>query len=679
MKRLVLIDVSHFIFRAFYAVPPLHAPDGTPVNALHGLAGMLIKLLSSQRPTHLLAAIDTEKGSFRNDLDARYKANRPPPPDDLVPQFALATKLIRHMKIPLVFNERYEADDLIGSACTQWKHHFDEILMATGDKDFMQLVTPKVKMLDTMKDRLYGEKDVLEKMGVAPSQIVDYLAIVGDSSDNVPGLKGVGPKGAVKLLAEYGDFDQCVQARNSFQKKSLRKAFTEGLDDALLSKKLVAIVTDVDLGLSPKETAYIFSLNENLKAFLETLGLKNILQRLENLYGEGGDLPSKKKIPSRMVAREDLPSLIPEIKAAKTLTMTVQFEGEGPVHQKIEALSFSFDKKDLYTLDKDLHRFLCEVWGDEKLEVVSDQWKRLMAYAQEHHIEVRCTPFDIPLAHYLVDPDGQHTLAAITQKYFQEALEEGPSGAGRTLVLSKLGPLLKKELEESALKNIYENLEVPLLPILARMEQKGMVLDLKVFAELEKEWVGELETLEREILAYNKGAPLNLNSPKQVSVFLFDTLKMPVIKRTKTGLSTDSDVLETLERETSHPVPRSMLRYREFGKLLSTYVRALPTLVHRETNRLHTSFDQTGAATGRLSSSHPNLQNIPTRTELGRKIRRGSWPCRGIDSSPPIIPKSNCASWRTFPRILSCSRPSRRASISTNKRPVKSSPFPSTK
>jgi DNA polymerase-1 len=282
-KRLIIVDVSNFIFRAFFAIRPLHTPEGVPVNAVYGVFTMLLKLLADHKPTHLFLARDTKGGSFRNRLYNEYKANRSEPPEDLIPQFALIDKLIQRMNLPTFSHDDFEADDIIGSACVQWKSQFDEIFIASGDKDLMQFVGGNTKLLDTMKDKLYSPQDVEEKMGVKPEQIVDYLSIVGDSSDNIPGMKGIGAVGAANLLKEYGTFENIVANKDKLKGKKTIEAFTNHLEDGLLSKKLVQIVTDVDLGHTSDETAVHFYPTNELSEYLKELGFKNALVKLQDL------------------------------------------------------------------------------------------------------------------------------------------------------------------------------------------------------------------------------------------------------------------------------------------------------------------------------------------------------------------------------------------------------------
>ena len=387
--RLIVVDVSNFIFRAFYAVRPLSAPDGTPVNAVHGILSMFLKMFSTYRPTHIFLARDTSGGSFRNELYDQYKANRSAPPEDLIPQFDLIKRLIEEMGLRNCANEKYEADDIIGSAVTQWKDHFDEILIASGDKDLMQFVGGNIKMLDTMKDIKYSEKEVFDKMGVRPDQIVDYLSMVGDASDNIPGMRGIGAKGAAKLLAEHETLEKCIEVSDTFKGKKLTTAFTEHVEDALLSKKLIQIVTDIELGLSPEETQKEFYPDESLIGFLKELGFNTMIKRMEDLKyqmaqaqqmeGEQGE--EVQSIYSHEVVdnEEKYNSLIDQIKSSQSFAIQSEFDSEDIMARNLIGMSFSFDDKSSSYVELNDKNFDGGKSTKEELDL-RDFYKRLLNF-----------------------------------------------------------------------------------------------------------------------------------------------------------------------------------------------------------------------------------------------------------------------------------------------------------
>lgn len=671
-KRLIIIDISNFIFRAFFAIRPLTAPDGTPVNAVHGVLSMLLKIFSVYRPTHVFIARDTAGGTFRNELYSEYKANRSEPPEDLVPQFALIKKLIEKMGVPCFEHDDFEADDIIGSACVQWKKDFDEILIASGDKDLMQFVDGPVKMLDTMKDKIYDADAVFEKMGVKPEQIVDYLSIVGDTSDNIPGMRGIGAKGAAKLLEQYGTLEKCIEHKDEMKGKRLINAFENHLDDAILSKKLVQIVTDMDLGHKPTETEYRFYPNDELIGFMEELNFKSFIKKLNDMKinehraasndsnQEVGFVDLSQEIETlkfehTVVTNDNFEATLEQIKACSALAFHTEYTSEDLFERRVLGLSISMDEeKSFYfpfkheegvNLTKEhLFEVLAVTWANENMEICSEHTKRDLSHAIQIEKAFDAPRFDVTQAHYVIDPNGKHGIADQSMFYFDHeifkldtkkkiltefSIEDVAKFAGeRACITLKLTAKLKEELERLDVGKVYYELDDLLIPILARMEKEGIYIDVDFFKEMENELAGQLETIQKKVDKHSEN-PVNLNSPKQVGQLLFEELALPVVKKTKTGFSTDSEVLEDLDSRNVSEVPGLILQYRELGKLHSTYVKALPELVNPHDKRLHTHFNQHVAATGRLSSVNPNLQNIPMRTELGRKIRKGFLPKKG--------------------------------------------------
>ena len=671
-KRLIIIDISNFIFRAFFAIRPLTAPDGTPVNAVHGVLSMLLKIFSVYRPTHVFIARDTAGGTFRNELYSEYKANRSEPPEDLVPQFALIKKLIEKMGVPCFEHDDFEADDIIGSACIQWKKDFDEILIASGDKDLMQFVDGPIKMLDTMKDKIYDAEAVFEKMGVKPEQIVDYLSIVGDTSDNIPGMRGIGAKGAAKLLEQYGTLEKCIEHKDEMKGKRLINAFENHLDDAILSKKLVQIVTDMDLGHKPTETEYRFYPNDELIGFMEELNFKSFIKKMNDMKinehraasndndAQVGfvDLSTEietLKFEHAIVVKENFEATLEQIKSCSALALHTEYTSEDLFERRVLGLSISMDeKKSFYfpfkhdegtNLTKEqFFEILAVTWANENMEICSEHTKRDLSHAIQIQKAFDAPRFDVTQAHYVIDPNGKHGIADQSQFYFDHeifkldtkkkiltefSIEDVAKFAGERACLTlKLAAKLKDELERLDVGKVYYELDDLLIPILARMEKQGIYIDVDFFKEMEKELADQLEKIQKKVDKHSENS-VNLNSPKQVGQLLFEELALPVVKKTKTGFSTDSEVLEDLDSRNISEVPGLILQYRELGKLHSTYVKALPELVNPHDKRIHTHFNQHVAATGRLSSVNPNLQNIPMRTELGRKIRKGFLPKEG--------------------------------------------------
>lgn len=649
MKRLAIIDISSFIFRAFYAIRVLNAPDGTPVNAVRGVWSMLSKLIEDYRPTHIFVAMDSKGDNFRNAIFPAYKANRSAPPPELIPQFALISELIDCMNLKKYSHQNYEADDVIGSACIQWRDHFDEIFIVTGDKDLMQFVGNNIFMLDTMKDVKYGRNEVFEKMGVWPEQIVDYLSIIGDASDNIPGMKGIGPKGASKLLEENKTLENCILNKDKFTGKKLVEAFEKHLDDALLSKKLIEIKTELDLGLRPDETKYNFHCNKKLKDYFEKLNFKSVLLKLaemdqvENKEEEVIDGLSNPLISSestRLLTEVDLKK-IKEMFVSKIFDKKIFlcpfYDTSDQINIQITSVAFAFDSSEFFWFNSSSLQEKIEALTlllQNKNEVVVIDSKVEISLCQQQNILYQCQFLDLTQIHYINNPSSNHEFKKIALQMLDVKLpEKGEMGdlqKDDSIIfletMIRLEKVLSSDLAAYSLWPIYLNIDLPLVPILTKMENHGVCINIEYLKKLENEFQEELEKIESgvkaEIKNLNQQVEINIKSPKQVGHLLFDLLKYPVIKLTKTGFSTDSDVLEELDAKKIGPIPGLILKYREIDKLLSTYVKVLPALVHPVTKRVHTTFDQHTAATGRLASFNPNLQNIPIRTLNGKKIRK---------------------------------------------------------
>lgn len=640
MKRLIIVDISSFIFRAFFAIRPMTSPKGLPVNAVYGVLTMMMKLLQNYNPTHVILARDSKGGSFRNEKYEQYKANRGEPPEELVPQFAIIEELIAKMEIPALAIPNYEADDIIGSFAVQFKDSFDEILIASGDKDLMQFVGGHIKMVDTMKDKIYDREGVFEKMGVFPEQVVDYLSLIGDSSDNIPGVKGIGAKGASKLLAEYKDLDNVFKNLDSLSNKRARTALEKNGDDAFLSKGLVEIVTDLDLGLKEDDLAYSLEGHEGFLDYLDELNFKTIKAKISNGAGNSKTLARPKSFIDYQVIKDDKKYMdsIKEIALYDEVYIEAFFNHDD--YHKLDPIVFGAatgDKNYLYySSDFSFIDFVAQISAIKDIVIASSNSKIIYSCVKN---QSALQLFDLTQAHFVLDPEKKHNLQTMALEYIQENIpllkelrkenfEEVSSqktfeyGFAKRLYCGiRVYPWLKKKLSTEDEKEIYNKVDAPLMPILAKMEQEGIFLDVDFYKDLEKEFTEITQSIDNEIKSISN-KEVNLKSPKQVRELLFEDLDLPVIKKTKTGPSTDSSVLETLEKMGESKIPGLILKFREIEKLNSTYVKTLPELVDKD-GKIHTHFNQHVAQTGRLSSDKPNLQNIPIRTENGRKLRKG--------------------------------------------------------
>lgn len=646
VKKLFIIDISSFIFRAFYAIRPLTSPEGIPVNAVHGVWNMIYKLITEYKPTHIFVAQDTKAKTFRHKLYEEYKANRQEPPDELKPQFEIIFELINRLHIPMFGLESLEADDLIGSAVVQWRNYFDEIVIVSSDKDLMQFVGGKVTQLDTMKEKLFTREEVKEKMGVWPEQIADYLSLVGDSSDNIPGVRGIGPKGAAGLLNEYGTLDKALSEIENISSNKLKNSLLQSVEELALSRKLVAIEVSAKLGHSPEETLYNFNIDENLLDFFRKYGFNSALTKLKNLSFESqknvekvANFESKKSLTAKkvvLISGENLAEQILEIQKSKTLGFVPIFDSSDIINRELKALSVYSNSLDLTWYCEDeavVHTFFESILENEFLDVNTPFAKRIFSYAHRKNIRVKCCIYDLIQLHYLLLPDESHVLESLMKRnldvewpkkddfYFLNLKMINALPGNFAEDSDRLSTSFHQDLLRHELLQVYKDIDFPLISILAKMENIGISVDGDYLKELEKKFTGELDEIEKDIFK-EANATVNLNSPKQVGHLLFEQLKLPVIKKTKTGYSTDSEVLEELDALGTSVIPAKILKYRELDKLVSTYVSVLPRLISERTKRLHTTFSLHTAATGRLSSLNPNLQNIPIRTEAGRQIRK---------------------------------------------------------
>jgi DNA polymerase-1 len=421
MKRLIVVDVSNFIFRAFFAIRPLHAADGTPVNAVYGVLSSMYNLITKYYPTHIVIARDTKEGSYRKEIYPEYKANRTEPPDELIPQFALIENLVDLLKLPSIRMPGYEADDIIGSVATQFKDQFDEILIASGDKDLMQFVGGPVKMLDTMKEKTYSREDVLEKMGVYPEQIVDYLSLVGDTSDNIPGVPGIGAKGASNLLAEFQNLETILANKDKIKNKKTQNALIENEDKAHLSKSLVKITTDLKLPINHEEMVYSLVATNDLISFLEKMNFKSWLTKLKDFHTDDDGLPdsvsSKNKKEVKDLEIVSLDTVAGLKKNLKKETTAIRAEWSNPEDQLSEIKSLMFYQGEkVYSIffpsneikASDFFKVLEEV----SPIVVSNDMKSLLqtAILSGHSFT---NYFDISQAHFLINPERKNDIETL--------------------------------------------------------------------------------------------------------------------------------------------------------------------------------------------------------------------------------------------------------------------------
>ena len=653
--RLFLIDGNNQMYRAYHAIHGLTGPDGRSTNAVYGFIAMLRKLINEQQPDLVAAAFDLRGPTFRNELSADYKANRRPMPDDLVEQVPWVHEACAALGVPIVTHEGFEADDVIGTLATRAVAAGVDVVVVTGDKDFFQLVGHQLRVFNPRDEGTwYDAAGVLEKFGARPDQVVEVLALMGDASDNVKGVPGIGEKGARELVSKFGTLDQLLEHPDELPKKKYRTALAEHADDARRSRELVRIHMNVPVPYEPDRYRYQGPDRTRCFTLFSQLGFRSLL-------GEFAPTADSVDTDYRMVTElTDLEALAASLGEAGRCGLHVLTVSGPPTRGGIVGLAFSTAARsasyvplarhglDLTGIPDERTVFgaLGPILEDAQVGKVGHDLKQGMLWLAAHEIRLRGLDLDTMIASYLLNPDATLTTptletVALEHAGYQALAEETVRGKGAKapdfdrlppeavlayaceradLPLQAAEPL-RAHLDEHRLAQLYRELEQPLIPVLADIEHTGIQVDTDALANQSQRMDAELSALQSQIFSL-AGEAFNINSPRQLSVILFEKLALPIRKKTgKTrAASTAADVLEELAAH--HELPRLVVEWRAIQKLKGTYVDALPRLVRPDTGRVHTSFNQAVAATGRLSSSDPNLQNIPIRTPLGREIRR---------------------------------------------------------
>lgn len=640
-KRFIVLDGSSLIFRAFYALPPdLSDSHGQPTGAIFGFSNMLTKLIAEQQPDLMALAFDKSRHTFRTERYADYKGTRDKTPEELLSQFPLLREFAANMGIPFLEKDNYEADDIIGTLATQAAAEGYDVRVVTGDRDALQLVRPNLRVLLTKKGiselKDYDTAAFEEEYGFEPLKLIDLKGLMGDTSDNIPGVPKVGPKTASKLLLAYGSLENVLAHAEEVSGKKLKERLIEYADQARLSKELATIELHVP-EIEFVEADYRIQPDmEKMQAFCDAHELRAVWHNFERLYGPAelaldlGDTGD--------AAAQDLSydlwdeAAIKAAAKAPYLAVSGIFEGLAPF-ASLEGLAVvagpDAEKAGFVPKDSAAFPALLNLLESAQQAVVFG----LKRYDQAG-VRGQNDFFDIELAAYLLEPErSKYALPELSQKYLQEMapesfVDERSRAVWEAKTISRLYPLLGAKLEEEELTHLMDTVELPLVEVLAAMEQNGVYVNRAHLAEKTEEVADRLQTIEQSIYEM-AGHTFNLNSPKQLGTVLFEELDLPVRKKTKTGYSTNAEVLESLRLE--HPIVEQILAYRLWSKLKSTYLDGITGLIRTDTGRVHTSFNQTVTATGRLSSSDPNLQNIPVRTEEGRMIRALFEPGEGYD------------------------------------------------
>jgi DNA polymerase-1 len=687
-KKFVIIDAMALAYRAYFAFinRPLLNSKGEPTSAVYGFLNQLIKVLEDNKPDYLAVAFDSKEKTFRHEKYEAYKSSREAMPDDMIPQIQRIKDIVQALNIPLYILPGFEADDIIGSAVKVAENNGLISYAVTPDKDYFQLITDKVFVIrpGKMSDEaiLYDKQKVIDELGFEPKYMIDYLAMIGDSSDDIPGVAGIGPKGAVPLIQKYGTIESIYNNINEIDKAGVKKKLEAGKDSAFLSKDLATIHCEVPINFDFEHARFADPDFEKVKEILFELEFKTIYSKLMKLYkidstisntDSEGNL-SNEEIKSFDKSRVNYKLIIKENDARKLAakllesdlfvfdtetdnlnTFDVNIAGVAFCIQQSEAFFVAinpYDEDDLFatkTSDRlqvsTFKKIFKKVFENESIRKICQNGKYDIAVLRSIGIEVNNFYFDTMLASYILDPDQKHGMDDLSEKYLNYTPiplssligeKKDPTkifdvdlnslseySAEDADITYQLYQILDKEIKKQGVDKVAYEIEFPLVPVLEEMEFEGIKIDIKALKLFSSDLQILLDNYTSEIYR-SAGKEFNINSPKQLQEILFDNLNLATGRKTKTGFSTDARALENLRGE--HEIIDYILNYRQVAKLKSTYADALPNLINKKTGRVHTTFNQTIASTGRLSSIDPNLQNIPIRTEMGKEIRKAFVP-----------------------------------------------------
>jgi len=653
-ETLYLIDGSSYIHRAYHAMGGLTNSKGFPTGAVFGFAAMIVKTIADKAPKRLVVVFDAKGKTFRNDIYPLYKANRPSMPEDLRLQIPKIHEIVDCYGIPSLTLEGYEADDIIATLTREAISHRWNVVIVSSDKDLMQLVSAPVTMWDPQRDTLYDSTLVREKFGVAPDRLLDFMALTGDSSDNIPGIPGIGPKTASKLISDFRTLESIYEHLDQIPKEALRRKIADNRESAFLSRRLVELCDTVPISMQ---------IDDLVLGEPDVEALRNLFIELE-FRKFLSELPRERTLDTtryRTVTRhDDLKDCIRTLSDTKRFAIDLESTSRFPVEAELVGISLSVGSGEAWYIPvghvsgqqipkHEVLSSLKPILEDDKYEKIGHNIKYDLIVLKKEGIHLKGISCDTMLASYLLDPARRgHSLDDLS-----EALLNHPAipisdliGSGKSQIVFsnveidraaeyacedadvtfRLAEQLEPQIEQQGLASLFRTVELPLIPVLAEMELRGVLVDVDYLTRLSMEFAEALRESELKIYEL-AGEAFNINSPKQLAEILFQRLGMKPVKKTKTGQSTALDVLEELAVQ--HDLPREILEYRSLFKLKSTYVDTLPSLVNPRTGRIHTSYNQAVAATGRLSSSDPNLQNIPIRTQEGRKIRKAFKPAEG--------------------------------------------------
>ncbi|WP_326910005.1 DNA polymerase I [Sedimentibacter sp. MB31-C6] len=675
-NKLMILDGNSLLFRAFYAMPPLKTKKGQYTNAVYGFLSMLYKLMDTYSPDYICVAFDPEKPTFRHEKYKDYKANRAKAPNELVEQFKLIRDVLSLHNIKCVEIEGFEADDVAGTLSNMAEKQGALVYLVTSDRDYLQLIDDNIKVLLTKKGvtniNEMDIKSIEEDYGISPTQFVDLKALMGDQSDNIPGVAGVGEKTAIKLIKEYGSLDNIYENIENIKGKLKDKLETDKMQ-AYMSQTLAAIIKDIPVEFEIEEYKVQEPNKKNLielydelefrslkKKLMDTMDITETTDSQISLFDKDTKNNADDKFNFNNIIYVDNENLIKEIidNINKTKKVAIKFllDGERALYSDIISLGISDCSENIYYIDFEkideeiILSSLRNIFESSSIMKVGHNLKNEIIMLMKKNIELTNIYFDSEIGKYLLNPsESTYSIDKLAYEYLDAEYpsENDYLGTGKKRVSFKeinlekrkeylfnyLNTIIKSEekicseIKELNMKDLYENIELPLIEVLAYMEYIGFKVDINMLNNLGKHFEEKISGLEKEIYEL-AGETFNINSPKQLSVILFEKLELPVIKKTKTGISTDAEVLDKLKSE--HKIVSLIVEYRQMVKLNSTYVEGLRNVADKQTERIHSVFNQTIASTGRISSTEPNLQNIPTRTDEGRELRKAFVPEEGF-------------------------------------------------
>ncbi len=665
-ERLFLLDGMALAYRSYFAFiqRPLVNSKGENTSAIFGFVNFLNKILETEKPDHIAVVFDTREPTFRHKKYPAYKATREKMPDDMSSQMEKLKEVIRAYNIPLLELPGFEADDIMGTLARRAEKEGVETYLVTGDKDFMQLISPLIYIYRPGKGgddlEIVSDEGVHEKFGVTPDHVIDVLALTGDKSDNVPGVPGIGDKTAIPLIQKYGSLEELYRHLDQIPQKGTREKLTANRELAFLSKELVTIHIEVPVAINFHELRAAKKNTERLIELFTELEFRSLARKLrETSTPEQAEMFSA---PAQITSidndshsykiistTEELKRLADELSHVDSFCIDTETTSVDAMNAELVGISIAIKEREAHYIPvthdgipvEIVRSYLTTILANEHIKKIGQNIKYDSLVLANHGMPILGVGFDTMIASYILRPDGKHNLDALAQEYLSYKMFSYDElvGTGKTKrdirdvplerianysaedadITLRLSSVLRQKLEAQSLIQVCSDIEFPLTEVLIDMELTGVALDLDLLANLSKELERKIDELTRNIFQ-QAGEEFNINSTQQLGKILFEKLKLPALKKTKTGFSTDVGVLETLRY--AHPIVESLLEFRTLTKLKSTYVDALPRLINPKTGRVHTSFNQTIAATGRLSSSDPNLQNIPIRTELGREMRK---------------------------------------------------------